>query len=87
LRDLALSESIILFHLWLSGSPHGTAVLAEKQVKARGTKNRQWNAQNTGNIYISFVCHRIPVVEVNHFTGYLKMCMYMYVLWAVGNFL
>lgn len=45
------------------GTPNGTAIMAEKQSKARGMKNRKWNAQNTGNIYISYVYHREAVLE------------------------
>ncbi|XP_060084001.1 uncharacterized protein LOC132563259 [Ylistrum balloti] len=45
------------------GTPNGTAIMAEQQSKARGMKNRKWNAQNTGNIYISYVYHRVAVLE------------------------
>ncbi|XP_021342617.1 uncharacterized protein LOC110443006 isoform X2 [Mizuhopecten yessoensis] len=37
--------------------------MAEQQSKARGMKNRKWNAQYTGNIYISYVYHREAVFE------------------------
>lgn len=42
------------------GTPNGTAILAEQQSNARGLKNRKWNAQYTGNIYVSYVYYREP---------------------------
>ncbi|XP_055899882.1 uncharacterized protein LOC106066185 isoform X2 [Biomphalaria glabrata] len=45
--------------------PHGTAVLSERQTKARGAKDHTWDASNTGNIYVSFILH-LPATYKTH---------------------
>ncbi|XP_050409916.1 uncharacterized protein LOC126824660 [Patella vulgata] len=46
-----------------NGSPHGTAVIAELQTKARGAKNNKWSALHTDNIYVSFVLHNVKLEQ------------------------
>ncbi|CAL1535780.1 unnamed protein product [Lymnaea stagnalis] len=44
-------------------NPHGTAVMSERQTKARGAKDHKWDASNTGNIYVSFILHLPPAFK------------------------
>ncbi|RUS73136.1 hypothetical protein EGW08_019098 [Elysia chlorotica] len=41
----------------VSEYPHGSAILSERQTKARGARDHKWDASNTENIYISFILH------------------------------
>ncbi|GFR97474.1 bifunctional ligase/repressor BirA [Elysia marginata] len=41
----------------VSEHPHGSAVLSERQTKARGARDHKWDASNTENIYVSFILH------------------------------
>ncbi|XP_033752342.1 uncharacterized protein LOC117336082 [Pecten maximus] len=62
-KDITETTMDDAFKAAKEGKPNGTAIMAEQQSKARGMKNRKWNAQNTGNIYISYIYHRQAVLE------------------------
>ncbi|KAL5006908.1 hypothetical protein ScPMuIL_015714 [Solemya velum] len=40
------------------GVSPGTAFIAEIQTKARGSRSKKWDADQCGNLYVSFVLHR-----------------------------
>ncbi|XP_071104449.1 uncharacterized protein [Haliotis cracherodii] len=50
---------------------HGSVVMADVQTKARGSRNRRWNADSEGNIYTSIVLCDNP--NKNSFEGVFTM--------------
>ncbi|KAH9507564.1 hypothetical protein Btru_051483 [Bulinus truncatus] len=66
--------------------PHGTAVLSERQTKARGAKNHTWDAANMGNIYISFILHLPPVFKTHEGKNDLEVAACLAVLQTIHNY-
>ena len=49
------STQDLVHQLGEDGAPHGTAIVAEEQVQARGTRGRAWHAPR-GGIWMSVLC-------------------------------
>jgi len=58
-RGAVLSTNDTARELARKGAPHGTAVVAEEQIRGRGTKGRAWHSPPGGGLYVSFIA-RFP---------------------------